>query len=39
MDDLISEYGFTAIVIIIGACVIKGFAFLLSALWNGGLFL
>ena len=38
MEDLISEYGFTIIILILGGCIIGGLASLLASIWNGGMF-
>ena len=38
MEDLISEYGQTIIVLIIGAGIVTGFVELLTSIWSGGMF-
>lgn len=39
MDDLLSEYGGVVIILILGAGAIMGLTQLLTALWNGVMFI
>lgn len=39
MDNLLSEYGGSAIILILGAGAVIGLTQLLTALWNGVMFI
>lgn len=39
MDDLVSEYGFTIVILLIGSGIVGALASLLTKIWNGGMFL